>query len=85
MAFGVSNPKFISYLEEQGLNEAEINQACLYDMGMNGKTAGTYLEQSRHYHISSDIRRKLGLPENSTNLSIHIRKLLAKDQENEDQ
>lgn len=85
LAFGVSNPKFIKYLEEQGLNEAEINQACLYAMGMNGKTVGTYLAQSRHYHISSDIRRKLGLPENSTNLSIHIRKLLAKDQENEDQ
>lgn len=79
LAFGVSHPKFISYLEGEGLTEQEINQACLYAMGMNGKTVGAYLQHSRHYHVSSDIRKKLGLPENATNLSIYIRKLLSKD------
>lgn len=77
LAYKASHPGFISYLEERGLTESEINYACLYAMGMNGKEVGGYLQDSRHYHVSSDIRRKLGLPENATNLSIYIRKLLS--------
>ena len=85
LAFQASHPKFIRFLEEKGLTVDEINYACLFAIGMNGKEVGTYLKKGRHYHVSSDIRSKLGLPENSTNLSIYVRNLLSLDQGNTDE
>lgn len=79
LAYKAAYPNFISFLEKKGLTIPEINYACLYTLGMNGKDIGAYLQHSRHYHVSSDIRRKLGLPENATNLSIYIRKLLIRE------
>lgn len=84
LAFQASHPRFIRFLEEKGLSVDEINYACLYAIGMNGKEVGNYLKKGRHYHVSSDIRSKLGLPENSTNLSIYVRNLLSLDQGNSD-
>lgn len=75
-AFAVSHPKFISYLEEKGLNEWEINYCCLYAIGLKGKEVGSYIKMRSHYHSSSDIRTKLGISEHDTNLGIYIRKLL---------
>lgn len=76
LAFKVSHPKFIEYLEERGLTEAEINYACLYAIGLRGKEVGNYMQLRRHYHISSDIRKKLGIDQHQTNIGIYIRKLL---------
>ena len=76
LAFKVSHPHFITYLEEHGLSESEINYTCLYAIGLRGKEVGEYLQLKRHYHISSDIRKKLGIDEHNTNLGIYIRKLL---------
>ena len=78
LAFKASHPRFIEYLEEHGLTESEINYVCLYAIGLRGKEAGEYMQLKRHYHISSDVRKKLGLSENQTNIGIYIRKLMKK-------
>lgn len=76
LAFKASHPMFIKYFEEHGLTEYEINYLCLYAIGLRGKEVGNYLELRRHYNISSDIRRKLGIDEHETNIGIYVRKLL---------
>ena len=74
LAFKASHPRFMNYLEEHGLTEAEQNYLCLYAIGLRGKEIGEYIQLKRHYHISSDIRQKLGIDEHETNLGIYIRK-----------
>lgn len=76
LAFRASHPKFMSYLDYKGLTESEVNYVCLYAIGLRGKEIGEYIQIKRHYHMSSDIRRKLGLKENDTNLSLYIKKLM---------
>lgn len=78
LAFKVSHPRFMEYLEKHGLTESEINYICLYAIGLRGKEAGEYMQLKRHYHISSDVRKKLGMSENQTNIGIYIRKLMNK-------
>lgn len=78
LAFKASHPRFIEYLEEHGLTESEINYICLYAIGLRGKEAGEYMQLKRHYHISSDVRKKLGIDEHQTNIGIYIRKLMKK-------
>ena len=76
LAVRTSNPAFIEYLEKCGMTPEEINYACLYVIGLTGKEVGSYIQLKRHYHISSDIRRKLGLDPKDTNLGIYLRKLM---------
>lgn len=76
LAFKASHPKFIEYLEQHGLTESEINYVCLYAIGLRGKEVGEYMQLKRHYHISSDVRKKLGIDEHQTNIGIYIRKLM---------
>ena len=76
LAFAGSKPEFISYLEECGLSEQEINYCCLYAIGLKGKEVGAYIEMRSHYNISSGIREKLGIGEHDTNLGIYIRKFM---------
>lgn len=76
LAFKASHPKFIEYLESHDLTESEINYLCLYAIGLRGKEVGEYIRLKRHYNISSEIRRKLGIDEHETNLGIYVRKLL---------
>ncbi len=78
LAFAGSHPKFIKYLEEHNLSEQEIEICCLYAIGLKGKDIKAYTNQSRHYNQSADIRRKLGLTESDTNLSIFLRDMLEK-------
>ena len=76
LAFKASHPKFIEYLEQHGLTESEINYVCLYAIGLRGKEVGEYIQLKRHYHISSDVRKKLDIDEHQTNIGIYIRKLM---------
>lgn len=76
LAFKASHPKFIEYLEQHELTESEINYVCLYAIGLRGKEVGEYMQLKRHYHISSDVRKKLNLNEHQTNIGIYIRKLM---------
>ena len=75
-AFQAMYPSFIADLIKNGLTEREINYVCLYSLGLRGKEIGTYLDLARHYNISSDIRRKLGLDTKGSNLGPYIRKMM---------
>ena len=70
-----NNPEFIAALKKQGLTDEEINICCLYVIGLKGKDIKTYTNQSRLYIQSAEIRHKLGLTENDTNLSIYLRNM----------
>ena len=70
-----NNPEFIDALKKQGLTDEEINICCLYVIGLKGKDIKTYTNQSRLYIQSAEIRHKLGLTENDTNLSIYLRNM----------
>ncbi|MDE5871056.1 MAG: hypothetical protein K2H22_03795, partial [Muribaculaceae bacterium] len=71
-----THPDFMSYLENHGLTEREIDYVCLYAIGLRGKEIGNYLDLARHYNISSDVRRKLGLDSKGENLGPTIRNLM---------
>ena len=75
LIFNQSAPKFIDYLLGKGLTDIEIDHCCLYAIGMNGKMVTTFTNAKRHYHIGSDVRKKLGLSTHDTNISIYIRNL----------
>ena len=74
-----NNPEFIAALKKQGLTDEEINICCLYVIGLKGKDIKSYTSQPRLYIQSAEIRHKLGLTENDTNLAIHLRNMLEKE------
>ena len=74
--FEENHPRFTLYLAEKGLTDWEIGYCCLYTLGLKGKDIGEYIQKKRHYIISHEIRRKLGLDEHDTNISIFLRDLL---------
>lgn len=76
LAFTASHPAFIEYLETHNLTTDEINHLCLYALGLRGKEIGEYMQQKRHYHIISEIRKKLGIDGHQTNIGIYIRQLM---------
>lgn len=76
LAFAASHPKFIEYLEQHELSADEINYLCLYAIGLRGKEVGEYIQTKRHYIVSHEIRKKLGIDEHETNIGPYIRKLL---------
>ena len=75
LIFNQSSRNFISHLKERGLSDIEIDHCCLYAIGMNGKMVTAFTNIKRHYHIGSDVRKKLGLGGHDTNISIYIRNL----------
>ena len=77
LAFAGSHPHFIKHLESCGLTEWEIGYCCLYALGLKGKEVGEYIQMKSHFNNSSDIRKKLGLPEHGITLGTHIRQLLS--------
>ena len=77
IVFKENHPKFISFLEQKGLSDWEIGYCCLFTLGLKGKEVGEFIQKKRHYIISSEIRKKLGLCEHDTNLGIWLRALLS--------
>lgn len=75
--FKESHPAFISALEKKGLTDWEIGYCCLYTLGLKGKDVGEFIQKKRHYIISSEIRKKLGLGEHDTNIGIWLRSLIS--------
>ena len=73
--FRATNPRFIAYLEEHGLSDYEVGYLCLYVLGLRGKEIGEYIQLRRHYVISYNIRRKLGLEEHDTNIALFVKNL----------
>lgn len=76
LTFLGSHPRFIKHLEECGLTDREVELCCLYALGLNGKSIGVYFDEHSLYNTSSNIRKKLGMDAHSTNLCLHVRKLL---------
>lgn len=76
LAFAASHPKFMEYLEQHGLSTDEINYLCLYAIGLRGKEIGEYIQMKRHYIVSHEIRKKLGIDQHETNLGLYIRRLI---------
>ena len=76
LAFAASHPRFMEYLEQHDLSMYEINYLCLYAIGLRGKEVGEYIHIKRHYIISHEIRKKLGIDEHETNIGLYIRKLM---------
>ena len=76
-ALEATHPSFMAYLKEHGLTEREIDYVCLYAIGLRGKEIGNYLDLARHYNISTEVRRKLGLDTNGENLGPFIRKQMS--------
>lgn len=74
LAFQASHPLLIEFLESHGLTDEEIEYACLYALGLRGKEVGTYLNRASHIHMSSAIRKKLGIDKHETNIGIYIRR-----------
>ena len=77
IVFKENHPKFISFLEQKGLSDWEIGYCCLFTLGLKGKEVGEFIQKKRHYIISSEIRKKLGLCEHDTNIGIWLRALLS--------
>lgn len=76
LAFKASHPKTMRFLESKGLTVDELNYLCLYALGLRGKDAGEYIQLRRHYNISSEIRKKLGMNEHDSNIGPYVRKLM---------
>lgn len=76
LAFTASHPKFMEYLKQHGLSTDEINYLCLYAIGLWGKEVGEYIQIKRHYIISHEIRKKLGIDKHETNIGLYIRRLM---------
>ena len=76
LAFTASHPKFMEYLKQHGLSTEEINYLCLYAIGLRGKEVGEYIQIKRHYIISHEIRKKLGIDKHETNIGLYIRRLM---------
>lgn len=77
IVFKENHPKFICILEQKGLTDWEIGYCCLFTLGLKGKEVGEFIQKKRHYIISSEIRKKLGLSEHDTNIGIWLRTLLS--------
>lgn len=76
LAFTASHPMFMDYLDKHGLSTDEVNYLCLYAIGLSGKEVGEYVQLKRHYNVSSEIRKKLGIGEHETNIGIYVRRLM---------
>lgn len=76
LAISAAHPKLMGHLEHCGLTTEEINNVCLYAIGLRGKDVGEYTHKRRHYIVSHEIRKKLGLSEHETNLGLYVRRLM---------
>ncbi|MCC8038432.1 MAG: hypothetical protein LIP02_09955 [Bacteroidales bacterium] len=74
-AYENAYPRFYSYLKEHDLTPKEISYACLYLMGIRGFEIGELTGDSRHYHVNSSIRKKLGLGSRDSNLDKALQKI----------
>lgn len=78
MSYSLTEPAFVSKLQDYGLTDKEIGYCCLYASGLKGKDISFLLNNGGHghYNIASTVRAKIGLRESDTNLSIYIRNML---------
>ena len=75
-SYNASNPGLMSLLVEKGLTIPEMNYACLLLLGLSNKQIEAYLKIKRTGDISTEIRKKLALPPNSSTLKICLKNLM---------
>ncbi|MCC8038301.1 MAG: hypothetical protein LIP02_09255 [Bacteroidales bacterium] len=75
LAFTVSHPHFIKFLEEHDLTEQEIGHACLYAIGLRGSEIGYFLHTKDNYNICSRMRAKFGLKSAHSNISQYLQRI----------
>ncbi len=77
-SFIVAHPELIEYLEQRDLTHNEICCCCLYMIGLRGKDIANYLEMNSgsYYKFSSNLRKKLGMSPNDTNIDKYLQRLL---------
>lgn len=69
-SFAVTNPGFIAYLQDCGLNSREVGCCCLMCIGLRGNEIASYLKitDRSYYNFTVNIRKKLGLDRNGDSL-----------------
>ena len=69
-SFAVTNPGFIAYLQDCGLNSREVGCCCLMCIGLRGNEIAAYLKitDRSYYNFTVNIRKKLGLDRNGDSL-----------------
>ena len=67
-----SFPEFMANIRKCGLSTVEVHFVCLYALGLNGKEIGTFMNTSRHYIVSSEIRKKLNLDSAHPNIGQYV-------------
>lgn len=75
LLYAVYHPSFVHRLQDSGLTNGEIGYCCLLVLGFRTGEIGDVINRSTTYHISSAIRRKVGLGPKDTNLSIFLKTL----------
>ena len=68
LLFAVYRPDFILQLTEKGMTPAEIGYCCLIALGMRTNEISKVINREGVFNISSALRRKLNLPQNSTKI-----------------
>lgn len=75
LLYAVYYPTFVNQLQEFKLSNGEIGYCCLLILGFRAGEIGDVINRRSSYHISSAIRRKVGLEPNDTNLAIFLKNL----------
>lgn len=79
-SFKVSHSKFVQKIDDLQFSEIEKELVYLYAIGLSGQEIGVFLKTSKHYHLSSAIRAKLGLSPSDTNIGNRIREMLNEEE-----
>lgn len=77
MAFAAAHPRFVTFLEDKGLTDLQIEYCCLYAIGLKGKEIASYTNNKRHYIDILDVREKLGLKTQRITLGKYLKSLLS--------
>lgn len=76
LLFAVYRPDFVLKLTEKGMTPAETGYCCLIALGMRTAEISKVINREGLFNISSALRRKLGLPQNSTKLGTVLKEML---------
>ena len=75
LLFAVYRPDFVLKLTEKGMTPAETGYCCLIALGMRTAEISKVINREGLFNISSALRRKLGLAQNSTKLGTVLKEM----------
>lgn len=71
-------PNFTLFINSRSLTDEEYNCVILLILGLSGREVEKYLGLRSYYHISSNIRKKIGMDDGNVYLNIYLRQLIEK-------